>query len=496
VLLAGAAVAALLIWNLARFWPYPNDDAYITFRYSLALARGHGPYFNPGEHVEGYTNPLLMLLVALWIFLAGPGTAALFAKILGLAAAAASAALAGALCAQSFPQRRAALFGGLAAAGLVAVSPLFAVNSVSGLETSLYAALLAGGAVASARGRERTSAAAFALAILTRPDGAFVFGVHWLARLCAEGAQGRLRPRLRPLLESAAAVTILVGLQFLLRHSLYDGEWLPNTYYAKLGGFGRLDYWLEIYDGGLGGVFGAAGLLLAAAGFALDRRVAGRLSPAWFAGLAAAHLPALTGPDWMIGSRFVVPSLPLLAGACAGGWTALLIRPPLPSRAAAAVVLVIPLGLWLQEPVAADLDRRLAQLRPEVSHCHSEISRWLTEHARPGDGLAITDIGLIGFENPDLWVLDISGLTDRAIGKSPGRFLEKRYDPGLVLKRHPRWIVLNHSCDDSPLPQVTTEGRLEAAPDFGARYRLIRSFAPPAPFCTRRFALFERTGQP
>jgi hypothetical protein len=33
-----------------------GDDAYFTFRYAYNWAVGNGLVFNPGEHVEGYTN--------------------------------------------------------------------------------------------------------------------------------------------------------------------------------------------------------------------------------------------------------------------------------------------------------------------------------------------------------------------------------------------------------------------------------------------------------
>jgi hypothetical protein len=498
-LAAGAGIVlALLCWQLWRFWPYLNDDAFITFRFSRALADGHGPYFNPGEHVEGYSNPLLMLLVSGWIFLAGPGAAALFAKGIGVASAVVSAAVSAALCRSAFPGqagRFARLLGGVAAGGLVAASPSFAVNSVSGLETPLYAALLAAGVLFSAQERERASAAAFALATLTRPDAAAMFGVHWLARLAVEVAAGRLRERLRPLLESAFAVTAFVGIQLLVRHALYDGEWLPNTYYAKLGGFGRMDYWLDIYDGALAPVFGAGGLLLAAAGLASDRRAAARLLPAFATGLAAAHLPLLTGPDWMIGSRLVIPSLPLLAAACAGGWTALLSRSPLPVWAIGAVAAAVPASALLQEPLAADLKRQVEEARRDFSGCHAPLARWLSERSQRGEALAITDVGLIGYENPGLTIIDISGLTDRAIGKSPGGFLGKKYDPALVLDRRPRWIALSQGCarnEPPPASMASTEGRLVASRAFSREYGFVRAFGPPDQ-CQRRLYLYRRS---
>jgi hypothetical protein len=41
-----------------------EDDAFITFRYSQHLVEGHGPVWNVDQRVEGYTNFLWMLMMA------------------------------------------------------------------------------------------------------------------------------------------------------------------------------------------------------------------------------------------------------------------------------------------------------------------------------------------------------------------------------------------------------------------------------------------------
>src|SRR5438093_6967987 len=40
------------------------DDVFISFRYAGNLVSGHGLVFNPGERVEGFSNPLWTLLLA------------------------------------------------------------------------------------------------------------------------------------------------------------------------------------------------------------------------------------------------------------------------------------------------------------------------------------------------------------------------------------------------------------------------------------------------
>ncbi|NCQ34688.1 hypothetical protein GW813_06350, partial [bacterium] len=48
------------------------DDAFISFRYAEHLAAGRGLVFNPGEYVQGFTNPLLTLMLAALVKLGLP----------------------------------------------------------------------------------------------------------------------------------------------------------------------------------------------------------------------------------------------------------------------------------------------------------------------------------------------------------------------------------------------------------------------------------------
>ena len=46
------------------YFHYTSDDAYISYRYARNLADGVGLVWNPGEHVEGYTNFLWVMMLA------------------------------------------------------------------------------------------------------------------------------------------------------------------------------------------------------------------------------------------------------------------------------------------------------------------------------------------------------------------------------------------------------------------------------------------------
>ena len=70
------------------------DDAMISMRYALNLVNGNGLVWNPGQRVEGYTNPLMVMLMAGLIRLFGRMTAILVVQITGVLAAACAAVLA------------------------------------------------------------------------------------------------------------------------------------------------------------------------------------------------------------------------------------------------------------------------------------------------------------------------------------------------------------------------------------------------------------------
>src|SRR3990172_13263565 len=76
-------IITTLLVNILSFWVYINDDAYITFRYSKNLASGNGPVYNVGEKVEGYTNFLWMLILALGLFISPSIDVSLLSKVIG-----------------------------------------------------------------------------------------------------------------------------------------------------------------------------------------------------------------------------------------------------------------------------------------------------------------------------------------------------------------------------------------------------------------------------
>jgi len=457
--LAGlAAVVGVYLARCWLFWEYQNDDAFITFRYSRFLATGRGPFFNVGEQVEGYTNFLLMVVLAPVFRLGGEGLVPPVAKAIGVASGVGSLLLAWALTRRLLHghptlEHPGSLLG-VGAAALVAASPAYAVNSTSGLETTLFGFLLMLGVAASLRAEAQNrwcgAGLAFAAMELTRPEGSYLFACSWLALAAvwlfrSDRESAVRRATLRRLLLDGSIVIGIFAAQLMFRMMVYEGEWLPNTYYAKSGGFWKIDAWSYVRAGIIDPFLGSTGMVLAIPGVVLTARREPETLALFVVALAGALLPFITGPGWMIGWRLSMPYLPLMACAVAVGWAVGFAR--LLPRATRFVPLLVAVGAFVAAIVQLPLHRTIAEtidVRARgYDRGHRALAEWLRGGAAdPGDRIALMDIGIIGYLCDEQSILDISGLTDRYIAKSEGSFLRKRYDPDYVLSKEPRFVVL------------------------------------------------------
>jgi hypothetical protein len=236
---------AALVWAglvaLDQWWT--ADDAFISFRYARNLVDGLGLVFNVGERVEGFTNLLwtLWMAVGLRLGFAAEG----WANSWGLGCYLATIAL---LWVQHRFDARVWTGGAfvlpVAAVG-AALSVDWAIWAVSGMETALFTLLLTAAFVSAARslsteeggGRWWPLAGALSgLAAITRPDGMLPAYIIGLASLVWG------RPRLRAAFLFAFGFAIL-WLPTTAWRIAYYGDFFPNTYYAK-------SAWLPWYEQG------------------------------------------------------------------------------------------------------------------------------------------------------------------------------------------------------------------------------------------------------
>ena len=238
-------VAGIVLLGHIAVYNFLCDDAFISFRYARNLASGHGLVFNPGhERVEGYTNFLWVVILAVGQVVGVVPEMA--ARPLSIAATLVLLYLVLRFCRDMSPAGVHPAWLAVSA-GFLALNRSFAVWATGGLETRLFEALIVAGLIAMIREMRTTadnrrfslSALLLALATLTRPDGLLIscsiYGASTIVRLM------RRQIRLRAILIWTINYGGIVGGHYLFRRAYY-GDWLPNTYYAKVGG---QTWWFE-----------------------------------------------------------------------------------------------------------------------------------------------------------------------------------------------------------------------------------------------------------
>jgi hypothetical protein len=472
-------MAMLLCAGLAAAIYLPaEEDAFIYYRYALNWARGLGLAFNPGDPVEGYSSPIWMCLVGL---LARLGCdLPLAVPALGIGCAAATVAATRGLARQVGLSR----FGRLAAAFGVAISYPFLLWARSGLETPLYALLLvaaahlylaaeypapdeqSGSAAATASGRQRrqlrrrrlrlAGGAVLGLVSLARPEGMLLIAVvavdRMLDRRDWRGAAWYVLP-------AAAGY----GAYLMWRLATF-GSLLPSTsvkLYPLLAGRSIRQIWAYLLLlGALPPLLPALALLRGMARGVERRRLAFLIA---MVAVQSVLFQLLAGGDYRTGSRFLVPTLPVLLVTI--WWSAERLeverpralrgtpaRDPLepaaalrgepishPSEPAARRPLASPAGrlallgllagasveglIWNLPAVRElpQLDRQWRRPFDDRADWRVPIAHWVVEHVPDGGVVAFGQMGKVPYlaavTGRDIVFLDTLGLLDTEVGR-------------------------------------------------------------------------------
>lgn len=445
-----------------------QEDAFISFRYAQNLVEGHGLVYNPGEPVEGYTNFLWTLFVAVGMGLGiDPVPLSRFG---GMASGVALLLLVFGFARNDDADRR--VTGGLVAAALVALAPAVISESVQGLETVFFALLVTAGVLMTVRGRRLEASnesgalralalgtAVTALSAMTRPEGVGVFALALMG-----AAVWRWREGGRLLARSdlfAVVIFLLIYLPYWLWRFNYYGYPLPNTFYAKTGVgiaavWSGLDYEWKFLT--------SNPVLLLLTLWAIYRGIIGRRKDGQ-AGPKLATDPLFTtagivvlgyllyvisvGGDFKATFRFIVPVLPLWAilvdGAISrNGWPLGALRQ---WRFGQFVPWVVLLAIVLSSMSSIPKFRQWAEERSWDLQRRTLCGKYLASYADPGDTLAIHSAGIIpfysGLETIDMWGLSDLHIAHRKMPDKGRRFVPGHFkvDDGYAFARQPTYFV-------------------------------------------------------
>lgn len=420
----GLALAALFVWEVRASVPVTVDDAFITFSYSKNLARGHGLVYGHGVVVEGYSNFLWVVTVALGLLVRPDANPTIVARILTL-----PFVLLLALATYDLCRQKSGRAWSVAAVALLLVNADMITAFQIGLETLAYTALLVFAFALYARfvtdkRLARWVVPAFVAVALMRIDG-FVP----LAFVLVLEAARRVRRRewsLREYARWALPGVLVYAAWFAWRWHMY-GLPLPTTYYAKalipkiLPDRGWQYLKSECLANGTYLVLPFAVILLLRRDF---RAVAVVLFT-----LGHAVYVARVGGDWMPYGRFLLPIFPLVLVIVIWGGADLTEMVAVRFKKASRLAQVLPLAALLFigariEPHlwSSDLQRgKRVFSREQMEHVNNlTATAKLLDLAMPPGAHLVTDYGGVFAYYTDAAPIEMWGLCNAAIATRGG----------------------------------------------------------------------------
>lgn len=463
ILLTIAAPVIFLV-GAQSYWFYTVEDAFISFRYCENMLSGDGLVFNPGTPVEGYTNFLWIMLIALpRLVLPFPLAAKAMGLFLGLILILSMA------CYRS--EKHSNPLPGPLAAVVVALCPGIQMWSVAGLETILFTVCLTsvflfGGTDS----RTRRSMAGFLLGLttLTRPEGLLFFGLFIVVKWF-EHHQNR-----RQILDYFFGYFLIVLPHIVFRAGYYNAL-IPNTFWVKSHRFRDSGLLYFTKYAALTGFFTLPVALL---NVAQTKRWKHSLSMVVM-GTVYLFYVLYIGGDWMPYGRFLIPVLPLFALAAshvAFHWRSSLLK-------SLCIILILTAGAISSWSATYDSFRfrptRYRQILTwETQHMESwiQVGKWLSHTFSPDQVLCTGLAGVIPYYS-GLTTLDRGGLNDREIAKivngSESMDQEKREIDKLIMNRLPDIVMIEDRSFQmlTEMPIFKQKSPVES-PDFDLEYEL------------------------
>lgn len=410
-----------------------SEDAFITYRYALNIVQGHGPVFNVGRHVEGYSNFLWMIVIAVPHWVAGVSIVE-SARGLGSILAVATVGLTYAVAARQAGNRQA----GLIAAILTAAIGSFVAWGPSGLEVPLFSLLLVSALLVLSHRQYLVAGLLLGLATMTRLDAVVVVVVVGLWVLAWPGSEFRVRLRSFALL--AVGVGVLVAPWTIWRVDYY-GYLVPNAVAAKSGMplARQLHLGLGYFNSFAISILPVILLGAIALAFFLPkiRQTDPELLAFWalLVGVVIVFTlyVILVGGDWMPAFRFFAPIVPVLVLAIVLAFSWGLgpdAKRVLASRATIAVVATAVALLLVVDFSDVRLIQDVRGHRVDVEQT-ADVGAWFHSTLPTGTTIATFPNGAISYNaGTGMQMIDMWGLTDEHIARhgkripdgAPGHF--------------------------------------------------------------------------
>ena len=435
-LIALAAVAVGVFIYFCFYFKLTQDDAYISFRYAENFLNGNGLVFNIGERVEGYTNFLWVIVMALAKGVFGIDYL-ISTQVLGVTAGAGLFVLALMLVQRHYEGSIALFYAALALAMLSNLA--LAYWAIASLETAAFVCMITA-AIVSEYLRPRVTPSLLIIASLLRPEGVVVFGIIMINRI--------LRDRRFPLKYVLFYVVPLVP--FAVFKLTYYGSLFPNPYYAKSGVgleyiLSGLEYlWFFTKTVGLYGVVFLFPILAV-------KRLWDRFSLLYlFVFIYIAYI-VWVGGDVLKVYRFFVPIVPVLYFLFVASVYSLSesILGRMKHWAAGALLACALFSLGSMTLSRNHVETFWYFEQNIVRKMHF-MGTMLKKHMGSDFSLATSTIGMISYQLIGHRVIDLLGLTDSYIARNPEKiegitstWKERRFNNSYLLSQKPDFILFS-----------------------------------------------------
>ena len=408
------------------------DDAMVSMRYAWNLAHGNGLVWNPGERVEGFTNPLWVVFMAFWHLLP------LSAPQISLAMQVAGGVFLALnivfiyLIVRHLSDDLLALAAALV---MVAFYGPLDVWGLLGMEVSVLTLILSLAAwIVLTRDLSRWSKGLYlilGLSTLIRVDMAVpaVLLIGFLAFTDRKNWKSHLA-------WGVGILVVFIGGQTLLRYWYY-GELLPNTYTLKMVGLSPViriarGFWV-LFE--LAWQMNWIVFLLPLAVFIFRRDKNVFLLALLFAGQVA-YSTYVGGDAWEHrggANRFISTALPLwfalfgvtLSSLRKAVETALRLAGWKIAASHAVALVLVGFSLWNANFLLADyrsIDKWLLNRKPNYIESHEKYvltAQILEKITLPGAKIAVTAAGTEPYYLPDRYFIDLLGKADKVIAREP-----------------------------------------------------------------------------
>lgn len=453
------------------------DEAFISFRYARNWAEGHGPVFNQGERVEGYTNFLTVAVLALGFKFVPHFDPLYFVKVIGVLSAIGQLILCVFLGFKIFKR---APWAGFLTAFFLACDGTFHFAAFNGLETQMFAFLVMAAVYFDLKEGTAVSWKStffYFLCFLTRPDGIVFFALSRFYKL----AQGiKMSGKFPASFFITGIVFTLAAMIYVFSKYLFYGSIVPNTFFAKTGYTTSSRF--------LNGVFY---ILL----FLRDHPVSFLLFLAFvplflksdeakfllfmFSGFTVYLF--YVGGDWLQGSRFFVPLLPTIYTLIVYGLVGFSETEGGARRLTRAFAFVCFLSVVCGQIYATNKTVAYAMVKTEgYKRAHIPLAVYLKNALPPDATVALMDVGIVAHYT-NMRIVDVMGLTDAYIARHSGgeNFLKRTFPVAYIFNKHPDVIVLANAKMRANLKGsflVPIEEHIYAAPEFKKGFGHVKTY--------------------